>query len=936
MTLLQKAGIGLAVVGVMSGCANEQMTLAEKTLGESIAASLTAKADAGKFYKEYRVPTDEEIATITGYKAESEAEAESLHKEAEAATRKGEVDIVWPKWIEAIKAKSGPAAEAQIKKGNFEAAREIIWRASTTEVPIVDAAVREWGIEFLNTRINPADWARIENDIRTKYAGSIEAGDYKGAIDMLKTYPRIRTFSKVLDNKQADVTKEAVALGVKADEIKPEAKENLAMVGTVENIIDERDVTTNNTEASTSPELEEFNKKLEEYRKALVRFNATEDNAQKVAEDFRARLKPYLEKLTKQGKSTDFLYLGTTAVNARTDVLVGALIEDGYKVWQEALKAELKALLEAGNFEAAEALIAKNEGLQDPALESLIMEAKAALQDAKIKADDDALKATLDELTAKVVEMTKAGEYDAAREAIRDVEFRLDPKWDAALYVRRIDLLNSIVNPRQYWALKQEICEKAKALKDAEDYEGLEEWVKTYPGVHDTYQDIADSVAQLKENMVELDLCEKGATDYTDQLTAAITGVLESRDEGGNLNEVDLAKVDETMVKLHDAYIRQWYTEDGVGTTTNSVRDTVKRMVNEKFAPMTTKELNAKLAGCLAKAMEDVPEKKAARDGRRAQAKYAELIKELDAEVSLDDQIALAEAEIARIVETAGPKPVMNMNVVLGAYAKALRTMKKGEELAAGEANTILVAAVYLNQVKMIDKALELGADVNVASERDPFKRPAMLVAIERGNTELLAKLTEAGAVQTAKDAFGSNAIHYAVRRGDAALVKVLLQTLDVKATNELGETPLFLAARRNQTGVVEQLIAAVEEDAREAFVSVKNAAGEDAMAVACREGAIATMDVLEKNGAKYGNGNLVTAAMLDNLAVAKWLVERGADVNAEGVMAAAALCGPASATYRYLVSQGGIAVEMPRPACCPTADRVEGNIELKISGELK
>jgi len=273
---------------------------------------------------------------------------------------------------------------------------------------------------------------------------------------------------------------------------------------------------------------------------------------------------------------------------------------------------------------------------------------------------------------------------------------------------------------------------------------------------------------------------------------------------------------------------------------------------------------------------------------------------------------------------------------VLGAYAKALRTMKKGEELAAGEANTILVAAVYLNQVKMIDKALELGADVNVASERDPFKRPAMLVAIERGNTELLAKLTEAGAVQTAKDAFGSNAIHYAVRRGDAALVKVLLQTLDVKATNELGETPLFLAARRNQTGVVEQLIAAVEEDAREAFVSVKNAAGEDAMAVACREGAIATMDVLEKNGAKYGNGNLVTAAMLDNLAVAKWLVERGADVNAEGVMAAAALCGPASATYRYLVSQGGIAVEMPRPACCPTADRVEGNIELKISGELK
>ena len=76
--------------------------------------------------------------------------------------------------------------------------------------------------------------------------------------------------------------------------------------------------------------------------------------------------------------------------------------------------------------------------------------------------------------------------------------------------------------------------------------------------------------------------------------------------------------------------------------------------------------------------------------------------------------------------------------------------------------------------------------------------------------------------------------------------------------------------------------------------------------------------DVLAAAGAEYGTANLVEAAGADRVTIAQWLVEHGADVNAEGVMAAAFGDpeGEDTATYKYLVREGGVALKR-KPKCC-------------------
>ena len=104
----------------------------------------------------------------------------------------------------------------------------------------------------------------------------------------------------------------------------------------------------------------------------------------------------------------------------------------------------------------------------------------------------------------------------------------------------------------------------------------------------------------------------------------------------------------------------------------------------------------------------------------------------------------------------------------------------------------------------------------------------------------------------------------------------------------------------------------------RKAFVDLKNADGKDAFTVACESNARDVLDVLASAGAEYGTANLIEAAAANRVTIAEWLVEHGADVNAEGVMAAAFGSPDAddTATYKYLVREGGVALKRT-PKCC-------------------
>ena len=164
--------------------------------------------------------------------------------------------------------------------------------------------------------------------------------------------------------------------------------------------------------------------------------------------------------------------------------------------------------------------------------------------------------------------------------------------------------------------------------------------------------------------------------------------------------------------------------------------------------------------------------------------------------------------------------------------------------------------------------------------------------------------LADANAALDPVDAKGDTALHYAVRRGNLAVVKAMLAKNDVNKANAQGEPAIFIAVRKNQAAIAAALTAA------KADVTVKNAKGVSVMDAACLAGSRDVLDVLGDAGAEYGPAQLIIAAQKNRLAVAQWLIGKGVDVNAPGVMEAT-VC--KTDTQCYLVHEGGVLKQCPK-----------------------
>jgi len=276
----------------------------------------------------------------------------------------------------------------------------------------------------------------------------------------------------------------------------------------------------------------------------------------------------------------------------------------------------------------------------------------------------------------------------------------------------------------------------------------------------------------------------------------------------------------------------------------------------------------------------------------------------------------MAEDAIAKQLGVKCPFANLRMNALLGEYARTMRLLKLGKKIDPEQATVVLLGGVYLDQSAVVARALELGADVNGKSARDPLGRTGVLVAIQSGHNSFLKQLADAGAALDPVDADGDTALHYAVHRGNLAVVKAMLKKNDVDKVNKAGESALFIAVRKNQDALAAALTAA------KADVKMKNAKGQAPMDVACLAGSRDVLDTLAKAGAEYGPAQLKIAAEKDRLAVAQWLIGMGVDVNAPGVMEATIW---KSDTQRYLVHEGGILKaceekKCGKPAACPAA----------------
>lgn len=753
------------------------------------------------------------------------------------------------------------------KRDDLESARLRVaqtLRADSESPAYLKSAARS----LLITKINPELWRSIEKEILAKTKSFYEAGDMAGGVAWLAAYPYIRTYAEEIDTRFAAVRAEAVAIGV-PDAVAADIMRGVASTAAeVEYLACYEDGYRDSFAPGrklSEDALRKYAKSVADCRATLVRNGCTDANADMLVAKIRSGFDAEFARL-RASVNTPIFCLGSNALNARL----------------RALKKKCAVRLVAG----------------------------------------------------LAIDAVADGKFDAARASIRDVALSGDEDFDQFVSAARVGVLDTVVNPVQLEARKKEASEKIGAFWKARDYLGLEKWMDEYPYVHDDYPALAEAYAAISSAVGALGIEDDEAKAYMEKLSVNVRNLIEKLDGKyePERKEFDFHPLEKALDLFEKAFIAQYYDSAVASKVRDSILNQIREMLKAKpVDPITTWDMNEKIRAYITERVLALMKKKVSLEAAKAEMlerlRYLEQLAAINREISYDSQIAMAEDAIAKQLRIC-PSSRGNFaaNAVLGEYARSMRVLRQDGKLDADGLAAVVFGAVYLDQPAVLERAFELGARVDAPSPRDTLARPPLLLAIQLGRVRLVRDLVAANANVACMDSAKDTAVHYAVRRGNIAVLQAMIERNDVNSVNAAGETPLFDAARANQPAVVDALIAA------KAKVDVVNGEGKTPFDEACRCGSRDVLDALAEAGAVYGPAQLAVAAKNDRLAVAQWLVGHAVDVNGAGVMAAAL---PDSDTKAYLVGQGGLAPDecKPRqdePAPAPVTE-ARGKIEFTV-----
>lgn len=202
--------------------------------------------------------------------------------------------------------------------------------------------------------------------------------------------------------------------------------------------------------------------------------------------------------------------------------------------------------------------------------------------------------------------------------------------------------------------------------------------------------------------------------------------------------------------------------------------------------------------------------------------------------------------------------------------------------------------AVLAGDERRIRLLVKKGADINA---RDPQGYAPVHTAARNRHPEQIALFSELGAKIDAPDGDGMTPLQHAVMRSHVATVKALLDRgADIEGKNSDGYTPLALALAEAKYEVANQLI--------EAGANINAVAGPDAL----------TPLMIASSQVKPGEGAIFLPGSTRPIDLAREIIKRGADVNAQSKSGVTALMIAAArnvAPMIGLLMQGGAKADL-------------------------
>lgn len=506
-------------------------------------------------------------------------------------------------------------------------------------------------------------------------------------------------------------------------------------------------------------------------------------------------------------------------------------------------------------------------------------------------------------------------------------------------------LLNSWVNPKEWKLRHAELNAKQNDYTKRGDLDGLIAFLRQErkPAVASYSDGIDKSIDGIQSEVKRLEAIEVDASSLEAKKRAQVQMLLddfrgayeaETRKDPNFVQLESLLSVLNGQLQAQDISVSE--ADAFCKTYELEVQTLVKRAENvrrSQIPNMTTRQLNENIHKWYDSALKDaLKAKELAEKIAAAEKAKKEFIARLYAmrqateKFDLDKYIAHAEEAI--------PQTAKANRAILGDYARTLRLVKRGKlPISKEEAAAVLTGAALLGQPEMIGYARTLGASPDDFSRYDDFKRPAIVLATQRGDLATVKALIAAVADVNKTDANKETALVLASRNGCVEIAKALISAkADVNAKGHGGDTALIAAARAGNTELIGILssagaqfvskndkkltawMAALEANRLNAVkVLLVGCPAQASDASKALELAVQTDDsvTVEYTVAtwKIRDVSLLTvalpaAARNGCLSVVKTLVANGAEITDAAMVAAVQSCN--LATVKYIVRMGG------------------------------